>query len=249
MARSGKLKPPFVTVLDTRYPARNGPLMRDTAIEPLRRGEQLTYLGTLGSWDKVILPTGRIGWVLNWYLREPRVHINLAPVRRAPVTGSGEARTGSYVVITADGLRLRAQPRLSAPVIEALARGSKLGFRGYYTSWVGVVAPDGAQGYVLGSYVRLVGRATPQVARSTVPARAPGASRSTRRGAVAGFEAPFLVVDVRHANLRAGPSLTALAIVSEPYNTRLALRGIDGPWVHVETHTGVSGWMMRNLTR
>jgi uncharacterized protein YgiM (DUF1202 family) len=261
VARNGKLKPPFVTVLDTRYPARNGPLMHDAAIEPLRRGEKLTYLGTLGSWDKVILPTGRIGWVLNWYLREPRVHINLAPVRRAPrrapMTGSGEASTGRYVVITGDGLRLRARPRLSAPVIEALTQGSKLGFRGYYTSWVAVVAPDGAQGYVLSRYVRLVGMATPhptshippQVARPTVPAPAPGASRSTQRGAVAGFEAPFLVVDVRHATLRAGPSLTAPVIVSEPYNTRLALRGIDGPWVHVETRTGVSGWMMRNLTR
>ena len=176
IARRGKLKPPFVTVLDTRYPARNGPLMRDAAIEPLRRGEQLTYLGTLGSWDKVILPSGRIGWVLNWYVREPRVHINLAPVRRAPVTGSGVARTGSYMVITGDGLRLRAQPRLSAPVIEALARGTKLSFRGYHTSWVAVVAPDGAQGYVLASYVRLVGRATPQGARPTLPARPPDAS-------------------------------------------------------------------------
>jgi murein DD-endopeptidase MepM/ murein hydrolase activator NlpD/uncharacterized protein YgiM (DUF1202 family) len=338
IALHGKLKPPFVTVLDTRYPARNGPLMHDAAIEPLRRGEQLTYLGTLGSWDKVILPTGRIGWVLNWYLREPRVHINLAPVRRAPVTGSGGARTGSYVVITGDGLRLRAQPRLSAPVIEALARGTRLGFRGYHTSWVAVVAPDGAQGYVLGSYVRLVGRATPQGARPTLPARPPGASgnraadatsrvsitdpyvvttvgglrlraqprlsapvvealaqgaklsfrgyhtswvtvvapdgaqgyvlgsyvrlvgratpqgarpkaRSTRRGAGAGFEAPFLVIDVGHANLRAGPNLAAPVIVSERYNTRLALRGVDGPWVHVETQTGVSGWMMRTLTR
>src|SRR5919201_3670365 len=79
-------------------------------------------------------------------------------------------------VTTADGLRLRAGPRLSAPVVEALARGTKLGFRGYHTSWVGVVAPDGAQGYVLGSYVRLVGRATPQGARPTLPARPPGAS-------------------------------------------------------------------------
>ena len=141
----------------------------------------------------------------------------------------------------ADGLRLRARPQLAAPVVETLARGTKLGFGGYHTSWVAVAAPDGAQGYVLASYVHLVGRATPQGARPI--------SRSTPRGAVAGFEAPFLVVDVRHANLRASPNLTAPVIVSEPYNTRLALRGIDGPWVHVETQTGVSGWMMRALTR
>src|ERR687885_1165792 len=155
----------------------------------------------------------------------------------APATGSGVTITGPSAVTTADGLRLRARPRLSAPVIETLARGTELGFRGYHTSWAAVVAPDGTQGYVLGSYVRLVGRATPQVARPT--------SRSTRRGAAAGFEAPFLIVDVRDANLRAAPSLTAPVIASAPYNTQLALRGIDGPWAHVETRTGISGWIMR----
>ena len=76
-----------------------------------------------------------------------------------------------------------------------------------------------------------------------------GQPAGAQRGGVAGFETPFLVVDVDHANLRAGPSLTALVIVSEPYNTRLALRGTDGPWVHVETSKGVVGWMMRSLTR
>ena len=127
--------------------------------------------------------------------------------------GSRVAVTGPYVVTMADGLRLRAQPRLSAPVVEALARGTKLGMRGYHTSWVAVVAPDDAQGYVLGSYVRLVqtatpppSRITPPGARPTLPAQAPGASGSTRRRSVAGFEAPFLVVDVRHANLRAAPT-------------------------------------------
>src|SRR5919199_1454520 len=115
----------------------------------------------------------------------------------APATGSGVTITGPSAVTTADGLRLRARPRLSAPVIETLARGTKLGFRGYHTSWAAVVAPDGAQGYVLGSYVRLIAtprltsHATSRVTRPTSPARAPGASRSTQRGTATGFAAPF----------------------------------------------------------
>src|SRR5205085_5030894 len=246
MARSGKLKPPFVTVLDTRYPARNGPLMRDTAIEPLRRGEQLTYLGTLGSWDKVILPTGRIGWVLNWYLREPRAHINLAPVRRAPVTGAGGARTGSYVVITGAGLRLRAQPRLSAPVIEALARGTKLGFRGYHTSWVGVVAPDGAQGYVLASYVHLVGRTTSQGARPTLPARPSGASGKRAVDATPGVSImdPYVITTVGGLRLRAQPRLSAPVIEALAQGTKLSFRGYHTSWVAVVAPDGAQGYVL-----
>src|SRR5207237_8846036 len=84
-----------------------------------------------------------------------------APGNRAAEAKPRMAITGPYVVTMADGLRLRAQPRLSAPVVEALSRGTKLGFGGYHTSWVAVAAPDGAQGYVLGSYVRLARTATP----------------------------------------------------------------------------------------
>src|SRR5581483_9027705 len=76
---NSKLKPPYAVVLQTLYPARSGPMMHDPAIEVLKKGEKLTYLGTLGSWDKVVLPSGRTGWVLNWYLHEPSKHINLAP--------------------------------------------------------------------------------------------------------------------------------------------------------------------------
>jgi hypothetical protein len=177
------------------------------------------------------------------------------PTRAPGASGNGVAEatprvaiTDPYVVTVVGGLRLRARPRLSAPVIETLAQGTKLGFRGYHTSWVAVVASDGAQGYVLGSYVRLVRIATPRPT-SHVPPQSARPALPARDGAVAGFAAPFLVVDVRHANLRAGPNLTAPVIASEPYNTRLALRGIDGPWVHVQTPRGVSGWMMRNLTR
>jgi uncharacterized protein YgiM (DUF1202 family) len=240
---------------------RAQPRLSAPVIEALAQGTKLGFRGYHTSWVAVVAPDGAQGYVLGSYVRlvglaTPRPTSHLPPQAARPTVparapgASGnraaeakprETRTGSYVVTTADGLRLRAQPRLSAPVIETLAQGTKLGFRGYHTSWVAVVAPNGAQGYVLGRYVRRVERATPQVARPT--------SRSTRRGAGAGFEAPFLVVDVRHANLRAAPSLTAPVIASEPYNTRLALRGTDGPWVHVETQAGVSGWMMRTLTR
>lgn len=152
------LGPPYVSVADARYPARNGPRMRAMAIEPLWSGEKLSYLGTSRrspSWDRVLLPSGRAGWVLNWYLHGPwgrragRVTKVRGGVKVAP-----RASSGPVVVTTVDQLNLRRGPRLAAAVIERLAVGTRLRLRGYHVSWAAVVAPDGANGYVLGRYVK-----------------------------------------------------------------------------------------------
>lgn len=297
---SVKLKPPFDVVADTRYPARGGPMMHDAAIEPLRRGEKMTYLGTLGSWDKVVLPTGRIGWVLNWYLHEPAVRWSLAPAVPTASTGnqadqnqtSGDQGTppsntttqpvshtvatkpavsvaGPYVVTTVDGLNVRRGPRLAAAVIESVKKGTKLGLRGYHTSWDAVVAPDGTQGFVLGSLVRPLG-ATGQARSSTVAAspdvtttstertastptaKPPSTMRQPRVSRVApGFQAPYLMVTVpmtTGANLRSAPGLKSTILASEPHGAVLSLHATKGDWAYVETKSGLIGWMMRDLT-
>jgi len=155
-------KPPFVTVLDTRYPVRVGPAMREAALEPLKQGEKLTYLGTGAaspSWDEVVLPSGHVGWVLNWYLSKPAAArlVTSGPVtaQAAPSTGAntsvavtGPAPVGMYVVTTVDGVHLRQGPRLAAPVIESLALGAKLLLRGYHVNWAAVTTDDGLEGYV-----------------------------------------------------------------------------------------------------
>jgi len=175
------LHAPVVTVIDARYPARNGPLMRDMALEPLWVGEKLPYLGLdshAPSWDKVALPSGRVGYVLNWYLKAPvalphsvgtvtphsvgAVRARRTDVRPRTTTRSTTTRTqarahvtlnGPFVVTTVDALNLRAAPRLGGARIETIALGAKLHLRGYHVSWAAVTAPDGATGYVLGRFV------------------------------------------------------------------------------------------------
>ncbi len=76
---------PYETVLDDRYPARSGPMMHDEAIEPLWVGEKLVYLDTKVSWDHVLLPSGRTGWVLNWYLQKPAAPATPTPAPMTPI--------------------------------------------------------------------------------------------------------------------------------------------------------------------
>ena len=84
------------------------------------------------------------------------------------------------------------------------------------------------------------GTVTIDTAPRTVDADAPPA---------AGYAAPFVWVNVDHANVRATPNLKAIVFVSEPRDTKLALLGTVGSWTHVETHHGITGWMMTALIR
>jgi hypothetical protein len=158
--------------------------------------------------------------------------------RRATVVHAVHARP--YVVTIVRSLNLRREPLLAAPVLEHLAWGTKLVFRGYHTSWAAVVAPDGRGGYVCRYDVS--------------PVLSPAAIKRERWRALVplarcGFTPPYLIVTVRAANLRARPTLRAPVITAEPYGTRLALHRTSGAWAAVETSTGRTGWMLRALLR
>jgi len=240
----------YVVVTDTRYPARNGPLMRDMALEPLWVGEKLPYLGRDShspSWDQVLLPSGRVGWILNWYL-----HGSTGGLTARASTPPGGARTahpapvGPVVITTIDQLNLRQGPRLAATAIERLALGTRLRLRGYHVSWAAVVAPDGTDGYVLGRYVRRSGDVRPHVATRTA---APGRPRTASTQTSPTTPAASVIVSVPAANLRVAPSLRAPVLLSVVRDTRLTVRAARGDWLGVRMGTGLAGWIKSALTR
>jgi hypothetical protein len=149
-------------------------------------------------------------------------------------------RAGPYVVTIVRSLNLRREPLLAAPVLEHLAWGTTLVFRGYHTSWAAVVAPDGRAGYVCRYDV------SPVLSPATIRR---GRWRALVPQAACGFTPPYLIVTVRAANLRAGPTLRAPVITAEPYGTRVALHRTWGAWAAVQTSTGRTGWMLRALLR
>jgi hypothetical protein len=155
-------------------------------------------------------------------------------------TGVRAVRAGRYVMTIVRSLNLRQEPLLTAPVLEPLAWGTKLVFRGYQTSWVAVVAPDGRAGYVCRYDV------SPVLSRAAIMQER---WRALVPRGTCGFRPPYLRVTVRAANLRAGPTLLAPVITAEPYGTRLALHRTWGAWVAVQTSSGRTGWILRALLR
>ncbi len=271
-------KPPFDVVTDTRYPARSGPYMHGVTVEPLQQGEKLAYLGTLGSWDKVVLPDDRVAWVLNWYVRGAGTAVNLnpatpAPTATAPATptdvptapagktaaivkapaatpAAASSTAGPAMVTIVDGLNLRQGPRLAAAVIEVLPRGTRLTLHGYHTSWAAVSAPDGNSGYVLATLIKPATASTSGTAASNAAAPPATSSQSTSGSSQAASSAkgPDLVVVVYGANVRAAPTKKSAVVTSEPYHARLSQQGAKGDWVYIKTANGVYGWVKRELT-
>jgi len=245
-------RPPYVTVLDTRYPARNGPLMRDMALEPLWVGETLSYLRrvpTSPSWDEVILPSGRLGYILNWTLRGPwggRRTEGGGGSPHAALTGKpATAATGSVVVTTVDHLNLRPHPRLDGAPLASLEIGTRLRARGVRGDWIAVTTPGGQAGYVLGRYVRREGSTARRA--GVRPRVIVGTSEAPRRLAVR--TPPSVTVDVLAANMRAAPSLHAPVLLSLARDTPLILLDRRGEWLHVRTRAGLTAWISRPLTR
>ncbi len=131
-------------------------------------------------------------------------------------------------VTTVRLLNLRAAPSLQARVLLRLPNGAVLHVHGYTAHWLQVTTPSGVAGYVFGKDVRAL---------------------PLRRPAPVAFAAPFLVVGVQAANLRAAPALTARVVLVLRNGAEVSLHRESGSWAYVSTRSGVIGWMWRTLLR
>ncbi len=144
----------------------------------------------------------------------------------------------SVVVVAVSALNLRAAPRLSAPLLRRLPRGTVLRLRFYHVSWAAVTAPDDTIGYVDRYAVRPLAPVPATVVPATVaPARAPSRRVSLTVAAA--------------AYLRARPDRAAPILATLPRRTPLTLLGVDrtGTWAQVATRAGRVGWVALYLTQ
>ncbi len=157
----------------------------------------------------------------------------------APAPAAAAVAPPSSVVVAVPTLNLRAAPRLSAPVLRRLPRGTVLRLRFYHVSWAAVTAPDDTIGYVDRYAVRPLAPApVPVVRERGAPARAPARRVS-------------LTVAAAAVNLRATPDRAAPILATLPRRTPLTLLGVDrtGTWARVATRAGRVGWIALYLTR
>jgi len=165
----------------------------------------------------------------------------VAPAHAASRTlaASPVAAPPASVVVAVPLLNLRAAPRLSAPILRRLPRGTVLRLRFYHVSWAAVTAPDDTIGYVDRSALRPLAPAPVPVVRARgAPVRAPAQRVS-------------LTVAAAAVNLRAAPALAAPILATLPQRTPLTVLSVDrtGTWARVATRAGRVGWIALYLTQ
>ena len=165
----------------------------------------------------------------------------VAPAHAASRTlaASPVAAPPASVVVAVPLLNLRAAPRLSAPILRRLPRGTVLRLRFYHVSWAAVTAPDDTIGYVDRYALRPLAPAPVPVVRARgAPVRAPARRVS-------------LTVAAAAVNLRATPDLGAPILATLPRHTPLTVLSVDGTgtWARVATRAGRVGWITLYLTQ
>ncbi|GEM_PF-930869 len=204
------------SIFVTGLRVHSAPSMQAPVIAGLSRGNRVGIILRTGAWDKIVMASGRVGWVLSRYVgqgglvRHHRVH-RLALVRRA-------GRTPLQA-----GVNLHASPGFRTGVV-AVSNGAPVHVLRWDPGWARVRLSTGATGWVsrrfLGGVVR----------------RAHGVHRLAVR-----FSGGIRVVGGVRIHDR--PSVSAGVIAATTAGMRVRVLGYAGGFAHVVTSSGVNGWI------
>jgi N-acetylmuramoyl-L-alanine amidase len=201
----------------TLYSGRNAGAF--DAVDRVKPGEKLTYLGAAEGWVKVRTPRGLTGWLVgsaitmtegklsyalqegSWSLAYTSVATAVAPAAAVPAAAPAQAAPAAAaassngerrVVRDPDGLNLRQAGNELAKIITALPQGEVLTITKYDMPWVQVVTASGLTGWVNALYTDpYTGPAAPAPAPAPAPTPAPAPAPVVIGG---GLSAKLIVV-------------------------------------------------------
>lgn len=144
-----------VTLAVATAPVRVGRNPRYEWVDSVKQGEPLQYLGAAEGWVKVETPRGARGWLRGSQVTLRDVDADPARTYRYELdedTWSISLPGDLRVTTPAEGLRLRQQPGLQAPILAMLPAGTLLRVLGEQDGWLQVVLADGRRGWVAKEY-------------------------------------------------------------------------------------------------
>jgi SH3-like domain-containing protein len=120
------------------------PAISAPVLKVLRHGQSVEVLQVTGSWARVRLPGGALGWLYGW------VYAKFLTIAAAPLASVVAPSTHS---LTAN-VRVHRAPGLRTSVILVARVGTKVAVLGTAGGWAHVRLPSQITGYVYGEYVR-----------------------------------------------------------------------------------------------
>ncbi|HEX6507318.1 MAG TPA: SH3 domain-containing protein [Chloroflexota bacterium] len=213
-------------------PSLSGPIRRIAA-----HGTQLVVLKQYNNWDWVQLPDATFGWAMGTALG----------VRGETPSSSGMATYAQPLSsVRVNGLRVHVRPNVAAPVITTAYHGQHVIVLQGWNSWLRVLMPHGARGWVSGAYVDIGGgQATAAAPRHITRSHASRtrswtAARRTRSGS------PTITAGVRlHTRPNLGAPVLGLAV---PGTHIKVLESWNG-WIDARFQSGRTGWVYAAYVR
>ena len=150
---------PTATVGSYRLNVRQGPGVGHAVITTLNRGTTVSLAGFRNadaSWVMVVLPNGTRGWSYAGLLQSnyPFGSLTVWTGEGGPTTPPSSSNTAT---VKAFRLNVRYGPGVNYTIMTTVSRGTTLQLLGRNASatWVKVVVPSGAQGWVNASYLNM----------------------------------------------------------------------------------------------
>jgi uncharacterized protein YgiM (DUF1202 family) len=217
---------------------RSGPGKSYSPIQVLAPGTTVYVIGHSGTWDKVQLADGTVGWVDSKFVSNGSVGTGSSsnsdqtvsvgnPTAPSRIGKSTTKSSKAYLTVRTSALNVRSGPSTSAAVVGSVTRGQKLIILGYSNGWYKVQLPNGTVGWVISSYV-----ASHRPAHSSSVVRATGGTR-VHYGHTASAA----------LNVRSGPSLSSSIVAVIPVGGSYQILGWSNGWARVRLPNGAIGWV------
>ncbi|GIP31950.1 N-acetylmuramoyl-L-alanine amidase [Paenibacillus sp. J2TS4] len=219
------------TVHATSLNVREEPAISATIIGSLKQGAEIQVLSEQFGWAEINFNSEQ-GWIAAHYLnKDPAVKTALVEEeagKEEQTTASPSSEPESLVQatlgkvtgkVTADALRMRAEPDLQAEIIDLLPQSSALEISGQSGEWLEVTTADGQSGWVSGEFVALVeaGQSEPAPV-ATKPQDPPTPTPTKPRFDAAGLKNKRIVLDPGHGGSQPGTIGVKLGTLEKDLN-------------------------------
>jgi N-acetylmuramoyl-L-alanine amidase len=223
----------------TALNVHSSPSTNGAVVGSLPKGEKVVVLARRGSWVKVQLPDGSVGWVLGSYTTGgSAAHTGASSAASVKSTG---VKSTAKRPTTGVAVNVRQRPSLKAGIVTTIAAGTSYTVLGWSNNWVHVRLSNGTTGWIAGS---VIGALT---SKSTTSSSRPASRVPTVKTRVSKTQYPHVVT--ASVRVHATPSLKGRVIGGATAGTRAQVYGYRNGFAHVNLSNGVSGYVYGTYVR
>jgi uncharacterized protein YgiM (DUF1202 family) len=228
----------------TSLNVHSSPSLNAPVVNSVSKGQKVQVIGRKGTWLKVLLPDGTVGWISSAYTsaRASTPRKSASTTARTPVAAGSKTVAGGSKAKVA--VNVRSGPSLNNSVVTTIPAGGTDRVLGWSNGWAHVQLPNGTVGWVSGSVIGGASSATPTY--NTYTPRKSSKSKSTSRSSAGASARNVLTAGVR---VHSAPGVKAPVVTVAAAGTHVTVLGYRAGWVLVRLPNGTTGYVLGSYVR